>query len=57
MENDFMATLFGRPIPIEYVKVNATCPNVLEIDVAKVWKDSKANPGWSNEVAIQVNIR
>ncbi|KAF2501764.1 glycoside hydrolase [Lophium mytilinum] len=57
LENDFMALLFSKPIPLDCVKINAVCPNVLEIDVVKAWKETDSEAGWSNEVAIEIVIR
>jgi len=52
-----MALLFGRPIELHCVTVSSACKNVLEIDVARAWKESEQRAGWSNEVAIEVLIR
>ncbi len=57
LEDDFMALLFGRPIELHCVKTSNDCKNVLEIDVARAWKESEQRAGWSNEVAIEVLIR
>jgi len=52
-----MAMLFGRPIPLDCVKVSATCEEVLEIDLRKAWEETGATAGWSNEVAVELIIR
>jgi len=57
LKDDFMALLFGRPIPLHCVKVNDQSPNVLEIDVVRAWKESDSKASWSNEVAIEIVIR
>jgi hypothetical protein len=57
IENDFMAVIFGRPIPLDCVKVNETDENILEIDTLKAWKATDSHAGWSNEVAVEVIIR
>lgn len=57
LENDFMAVIFGRPIPLDCVKVNETDENILEIDTVKAWKATDSHAGWSNEVAVEVIIR
>ncbi|KAJ9643895.1 hypothetical protein H2199_003761 [Coniosporium tulheliwenetii] len=57
LEDDFMALLFGRPIELHCVRISSACKNVLEIDVARAWKESEQRAGWSNEVAIEVLIR
>lgn len=57
LEDDFMALLFGKPIELHCVTISSACKNVLEIDVARAWKESEQRAGWSNEVAIEVLIR
>ena len=57
LKDDFMALLFGRPIPLHCVKINDKSPNVLEIDVVRAWKESDSKASWSNEVAIEIVIR
>lgn len=57
MEKDFLALIFGRPIPFDCVKVNDKCENVLEIDVKRAWEETGSNAGWSNEVVIEVVVR
>ncbi|OCK79847.1 glycoside hydrolase family 36 protein [Lepidopterella palustris CBS 459.81] len=57
LKDDFMGLLFGRPIPLDCVKVNDKNPNVMEIDAVRAWKESDSQAGWSNEVAIEVVIR
>ncbi|KAF2752059.1 glycoside hydrolase family 36 protein [Sporormia fimetaria CBS 119925] len=57
LENDFIALLFGRPIPFHCVKVNDVCPNILEIDTVRAWKETDSKAGWSNEVHVEVVIR
>ncbi|KAH3950293.1 hypothetical protein HBI81_245810 [Parastagonospora nodorum] len=57
IEDDFFAVLFGRPIPIDCVAVSKTCENVLELDLAKAWKETDQKASWSNEVAVEVIIR
>ncbi|KAF2876898.1 raffinose synthase protein-like protein Sip1 [Massariosphaeria phaeospora] len=57
IEDDFIALIFGRPIPLHCVKISDACENVLEIDTTRAWKETDSNAGWSNEVAIEVVIR
>ncbi|KAF2271031.1 glycoside hydrolase [Lojkania enalia] len=57
LKDDFLATIFGKPIPLDCVKVSNTCADVLEIDVARAWKETDSQAGWSNEVAVEVVIR
>lgn len=49
--------LFGRPIPIDCVRVSEQCENVLEIDTIRAWKETDSKAGWSNEVVVEVLIR
>lgn len=57
IKNDFIAVIFGRPIPSHCVKVNDVCENILEIDTERAWKETDSRAGWSNEVAVEVVIR
>ncbi|KAF2476544.1 raffinose synthase protein-like protein Sip1 [Lindgomyces ingoldianus] len=57
LKDDFMALISGKPIPAHCVKVNDVCDNVLEIDLARAWKETNSNAGWSNEVAVEVVVR
>ncbi|KAF2273677.1 glycoside hydrolase [Westerdykella ornata] len=57
LEDDFMALIFGRPIPLDCISINDICAEILEIDTERAWKETGANAGWSNEVAVEVVIR
>jgi hypothetical protein len=57
LEDDFIALVFGRPISRDCVKINEACHDILEIDVSKAWKETDSQPGWSNEVAVEIVIR
>ncbi|KAF2641683.1 raffinose synthase protein-like protein Sip1 [Massarina eburnea CBS 473.64] len=57
IEKDFMAVVFGRPVPAHCVKVSTGNENVLEIDTVRAWKETDSQAGWSNEVAVEVVIR
>jgi hypothetical protein len=57
LEDDVIALIFGRPIPIDCVKISATCADVLEIDTMRAWEETDSRAGWSNEVAVEVVIR
>ncbi|KAF2786971.1 glycoside hydrolase family 36 protein [Melanomma pulvis-pyrius CBS 109.77] len=57
IEDDFFGLIFGRPIPLHCVKINEVCDNILEIDIARAWKETDSEAGWSNEVAVEVVIR
>jgi hypothetical protein len=51
-----MVLVFGKPIPKHCVKKGKEL-NVLEIDVARAWKETDQNAGWSNEVAVELFIK
>lgn len=57
IEDDFFAVLFGRPVPADCVKTSKADENVLEIDLAKAWKETDQKASWSNEVAVELIIR
>lgn len=57
LEDDFIAFIFGRVIPVHCVKVNDTCNEILELDLVRAWKETDSKAGWSNEVAVEVVIR
>lgn len=56
IEDNLMATIFGHPVPRHTVRVSATSPTVLEIDVQTAWKELGLDSGWSNEVEVTVNV-
>lgn len=57
IEEDFLAVLFGRPIPSDCVKISDTSEDVLELDLTKAWEETDQNASWSNEVVVEVVIR
>jgi hypothetical protein len=57
LKDDFIALIFGRPIPLHCVMISESCADVLEIDTVRAWKETDSRAGWSNEVAIEVVIR
>jgi hypothetical protein len=56
IENDFMATMFGKPIPLHCVKKSLDYEDVLEIDTEKAWAESDQRANWSNEVHVELFI-
>lgn len=62
IDEDFMVVILGKPIPIacvrksDKVKGGKDGSGVLEIDVEKAWKEMKLEPGWSNEVSLEVFV-
>ncbi|KAF2741270.1 raffinose synthase protein-like protein Sip1 [Polyplosphaeria fusca] len=57
LEDDFIALLFGRPIPRDCVTINESCKDILEIDLSRAWKETDSQAGWSNEIAVEIVIR
>ncbi|KAK3048550.1 hypothetical protein LTR09_010044 [Extremus antarcticus] len=60
---NFMVIIFGQPIPQHCVtkadSINREAKNnagVLQIDVERAWKEMELEPGWSNEVSLEVFI-
>lgn len=56
VENDFMVLVAGKPIPFHCVSKDKE-ENVFKIDLVKGWKEIDAQPGWSNEAAVELFIR
>ena len=56
LDADLFAVVDGRPVPRYCVAASAACPDVLEIDVARAWRES-AQPGWDNGLVVDVVIR
>lgn len=54
LDDDFMALVFGQPVPRHCVEKKG---DVLEIDIARAWKEGDQKAGWSNEVAVEVFVR
>lgn len=54
LDDDFMALVFGQPVPRHCVEKKG---DALEIDVARAWKEGGQKAGWSNEVAVEVFVR
>ncbi|KAF2084466.1 glycoside hydrolase family 36 protein [Saccharata proteae CBS 121410] len=59
LEDDFLALMFGVPVSLEAVRKvgSGGGGGVLEIDLARAWRESDQRAGWSNEVAIEVFVR
>ena len=54
IEDDFMATIQGQPIPPHTATLNKTDNRVLDIDIETAWKEMGLEAGWSNEVEVKV---
>jgi hypothetical protein len=60
---NLMVMIQGRPIPEARVQLSKTGVSeqqkgatVIEIDVLGAWKEMNLQPGWSNEVGVEVFI-
>ena len=54
VEDNFMATIQGQPIPPHTVSVSKADDHVLEVDIETAWKEMKLESGWANEVEVKV---
>ncbi|KAJ8126290.1 hypothetical protein O1611_g7347 [Lasiodiplodia mahajangana] len=54
IERDFMATIYGQPVPVHTVTVDRNDHHVLTIDVQKAWFELGLSSGWSNEIEVKV---
>lgn len=61
--DDMMVMIQGRAVPQHVVTINSenvahgSSAGVVEIDVAEAWKENEADPGWNNEVGVEVFLR
>jgi hypothetical protein len=56
LKKDFLGTLFGQPLTLDYVAVSDKNDKVLTIDLEKAWKDGNYKQTWSNEVAVEIFV-
>ena len=56
IEDNLLITLKGKVIPQHTVTVSDKGP-VLEVDVEEAWNEMGLEPGWGNELAVEVYIR
>ncbi|SPQ18354.1 76a4190c-5657-4e05-95d5-21f92ca54688 [Thermothielavioides terrestris] len=54
IEDDFMVTIQGQPIPSHTVTVNKDDQHVLDVDIETAWREMKLESGWANEVEVKV---
>jgi hypothetical protein len=54
IEDNFMATIQGLPIPPHTVSLCAHDKHVLEIDVEAAWAEMALKPGYSNEAEVNL---
>ncbi|KAH7320163.1 raffinose synthase Sip1 [Stachybotrys elegans] len=52
IDDHFMITIQGKPIPVETVAMSKDDEHVLEIDIERAWKEMGLSSGWSNEVEV-----
>ncbi|OAA44532.1 raffinose synthase Sip1 [Beauveria brongniartii RCEF 3172] len=56
IDDNFMVTIFGHPVPRDTVRISRNADTVLEVDVQTAWKELGLDSGWSNELEVTVNI-
>ncbi|PQK11122.1 hypothetical protein BB8028_0002g14400 [Beauveria bassiana] len=56
IDDNFMVTIFGHPVPRHTVRISRNADTVLEVDVQTAWKELGLDSGWSNELEVTVNI-
>jgi hypothetical protein len=54
IQDDFMVTIQGQPIPPHTVSVDKGDPRVLDVDIETAWNEMGLESGWSNEVEVKV---
>jgi hypothetical protein len=54
IQDDFMVTIQGQPIPSHTVTVNKDDQHVLDVDIETAWREMKLESGWANEVEVKV---
>ena len=57
VESDIFITMLGHPVPLHCVKVCDKDDRILEIDLERTWKEGAYQPGWSNEVVLELMIK
>ena len=54
IEDDFMVTIQGKPIPASTVSISKRDPYVVEVDIESAWNEMKLKAGWANEVEVKL---
>ncbi|GAB1310561.1 Raffinose synthase Sip1 [Madurella fahalii] len=54
VEDDFMVTIQGQPIPPHTVSVNEGDRHLLNVDIETAWREMGLESGWANEVQVKV---
>ena len=55
LEKDLLIMISGNVIPVHTVKIASEAP-VLEIDIEKAWDEMGLEPGWGNEISVEVFV-
>jgi hypothetical protein len=48
--------ILGQVIPEHTLNVSHSNPYLLEIDIEAAWKEMELQPGWGNEVTVQIFV-
>lgn len=56
IDDNFMVTIFGHPVPRHTVQVSAAAEAVLAVDVQAALRELELDSGWSNELEVTVNV-
>ena len=54
IQDDFMVTIQGQPIPPHTVSVNKQDKHILDVDIETAWNELGLKSGWANEVEVKV---
>ncbi len=54
VQDDFLVTIQGQPIPPHTVSVNGQDKHVLDVDIETAWTEMGLKGGWANEVEVKV---
>lgn len=54
IDDDFMVTIQGQPIPRHTIRISKEHSLVLEVDLEAAWEEMQLHSGWSNEVQVKI---
>ncbi len=54
IQDEFMITIQGQPIPPHTVSVDKIDGHILKVDIETAWNEMGLRSGWSNEVEVKV---
>ena len=57
VEDDFMVTIQGQPVPPHTVSVDEADNRVFKVNTEMAWNEMGLEGGWSNEVQVKVYFR